>query len=318
MKSNLPLLLAVLLSTPVLKADPVLQTFEGVTVSQPSALASEFPAGTSWTLDVAWDDAAVPDSTTAEQASYPLVTLTLTLGGQSGDWSSSAVMDAASFGLLKTTGYHEVQFTSGWGPSDHTTTTIGTFDVYSINLTLGDPTGTAVPALTPVPGSPFDLAGFSERVADSYLKVYLSDDGGQFILGGLGNNPVVDPQINVREGGTDLISGVSTLKFRPTRVGKRSATRVLLVDNKGLANLTGVSAVLTGSGRTDFTATIRGSKTISPGNSRAVQVRFTPKRPGKRTAALRLTSNDPSQRVFLVNLSGTGKSAKAKKAKKPK
>lgn len=313
MKSTRCFLLAALLCPQVLKAAPVLQSFEGVTVSQPSSLASEFPAGTTWKLDVEWDDAALPDSTTPEQASYPLVTLTLTLGGRSGDWSSSAVIDAASFGLLRTTSYHEVQFTSGWGPSDHTTPAIGGLDVYSINLTLADLTGTAIPALTPIPGAPFDLADFSQRVAESYLKVYLSEDGGQFILGGLGGNPVGDPRINVSERGTNLISGASTLRFRPTKVGKRSATRVLLVENKGLANLTGVSAVLRGGDRDNFMATIRGSNSISPGNSRAVQVRFAPKRPGKRTAALRLTSNDPTQRVFLVNLSGTGKPAKLKK-----
>ncbi len=194
MKTNLRLLLAALLFTPLLQAAPVLQTFEGVTVSQPSALSGEFPTGTAWTLEVAWDDAATPDSTTAEQSSYPLVTLTLTLSGQSGDWSSSAVMDAASFGLLKTTGYHEVQFTSGWAPPitrrRRSAPTISTASTSPSAI----PTAPPYPTLTPVPGTAFNLADFSERVADSYLKVYLTDDGSQFILGGLATIPSSIPR----------------------------------------------------------------------------------------------------------------------------
>jgi hypothetical protein len=307
------ILFASFISCGALRAEPVMQTFEGVTVSQPAGLAAEFPPGTPWTLNVAWDDTAMADSSNSEQAFYPLVSLTLTLDGQSGPWTSGAVMGEASFSLLKTSGYCEVQFSSGFNTANHTNMTIGSFDVYSINLTLGDPTGTAIAALTPIPGVPFALANFSQRFSDSYLSVYLSEDGLQSIQGGLGDNPVVDPEIVVKERGKTLTSGASALEFRPTKVLDRGTAKVLTVGNTGPGNLTGLATSVTGSARRDFKATVTGSRTVAPGTTRAVRVTFRPKRPGKRTAALRLTSNDPNQRVFVVNLSGTAKASKPRK-----
>lgn len=303
MKSTIFLFLAALVFLPVLDAAPVMQTFEGVTVRQPAGLAAEFPAGTPWTLDVEWDDAAVPNDSDPSYATYPLVTLTLTLDGQSGPWSTSSVMDAASFTMSKYEDSHEVQFTSGWGPSDHTQMTIGGFDVYSINLTLGDPTSTAIPSVTPVPAG-IDPADFSQRFADSYLHFYLSQDGTQVIEGGLGDNPIVDPEISVRDRGKTLTSGASALEFKTTKVLDRATTKVLTVVNNGAGDLTGLAASVTGSARRDFKATVNGSRTVAPGATRTVRVTFRPKRPGKRSADLQIRSNDPATPSFRVKLKG--------------
>lgn len=295
-----------------LQAAPVSQIFEGVTVAnpdQPSALNAEFPPGTPWTLEVAWDDAVPAAETFPTQAKYLLATLTITLQGTSGDWTTSSEIGKASFGLLRNTGYHEVQFTSGWGPADHTNPMIGTSDVYSVNLTLGDPNGTAIPALTPAPG-PFDLADFSASLSQSYLRIYLNNEGTQSIFGGLGDNPVGDPDLSVKDkSGTTLSSGAS-VKFPATKVDGKSAKNALTIANNGIGNLTGLAASLSGPGKRDFSISFKGGTILAPGASRTLEIEFEPNRRGKRTATLKLTSNDPDSPVFEVILSGKGKGRK--------
>lgn len=305
------LLLSALVSTLTLQAAPVSQIFEGVTVNnpaQPAALNAEFPPGTPWTLEVAWDNADLPLDSSPNDANYRLTTLTITLEGTSGNWTTSAVMDSASFTLLQTTGYHEVQFTSGFGTDDHTVQTIGTSDVFSVNLTLGDPTGSAFPTLTPVPGS-FDLADFGASVSQSYLKIYLNNEGTQYILGGLGDNPVGDPDLTVKsKSGTTLSSG-ATLKLPATKVDGKTAKTSLTLSNDGIVNLTGLSAKLSGPGKRDFSVSLQADP-LAPGASRKLEIEFEPTRPGKRTATLKLTSNDPDRPVFEVTLTGKGKGKK--------
>lgn len=290
-------------------AAPVMQTFEGVTVSQPAGLAAEYPAGTPWTLNVEWDDAATANSSDPQAANYPLVTLTLILDGQSGPWTTTSVVDAASFTLFQGTGYHEVQFTSGAGAADHTIMTIGGFDVFSINLTLTDRTETAIPALTPIPVAPYDLANFSQRFSDSYLSFYLNG-GSESIQGGLGDAPVLDPGIVVKEKGKTLTSGASALEFKPTKVLDRGTTKILSVENTGAGNLTGLAATVTGPARRDFKATVDGSGTVAPGTTKTVRVTFRPKRPGKRSATLQIRSNDPATPTFQLRVQGKAKARK--------
>jgi len=306
------LVLLALSSAVTLQAAPVSQIFEGVTVAnpaQPGTLNAEFPPGTPWTLEVAWDNASPTLDSSANQAGYRLTTLTITLEGTSGNWTTSAVMDQASVGLLQTTGYHEVQFTSGFGTEDHTVQTIGSSDVYSVNLTLGDPTGTAVPALTPIPGS-FDLADFSASVSQSYLKIYLNNEGSQYILGGLGDNPVGDPDLSVRDKSGAILSSGASLKFPATKVDGKAAKTSLTIANDGIGDLTGLVAKVSGPGKRDFSISFKGGTTLIPGASRNLEIEFDPTRPGKRTAILKVTSNDPDSPVFAVTLSGKGKGRK--------
>jgi len=311
-KTFFTLVLLALSQTLTLRAAPVSQIFEGVTVNnpaQPGALNAEFPPGTPWTLEVAWDNASPPLNSSATQAGYRLTTLTITLEGTSGNWTTSSVMDEASVGLLQNTGYHEVQFTSGFGPADHTVQTIGTSDVHSVNLTLGDPTGTAVPALTPVPSS-FDLADFSASVSRSYLKIYLNNEGSQYILGGLGDNPVGDPDLSVKDKSGTILSSGASLKFPATKVDGKGAKNALTIANDGIGNLAGLAASLSGPGKRDYSISFKGGTILAPGASRTLTIEFEPNRRGKRTATLKLTSNDPENPVFEVIIIGKGKGRK--------
>jgi hypothetical protein len=311
-KTFLTLALLALSPALTLEAAPVTQTFGGVTVAhpnQPATLDAEFPPGTPWSLEVAWDDAVPATETFPTQAAYLLATLTVTLQGTSGDWTTSAKIGKASFGLLQTTGYHEVQFTSGFDPANHTIDMIGSSDVYSVNLTLGDPTGTAIPALTPAPGI-FDLADFSATLSQSYLKIYLNNEGTQYLLGGLGSNPVGDPNLSVkRKSGTPLSSGAS-LKFPTTQIDGKGAKTSLTILNDGISDLTGLAANLSGPGKRDFSISFKGGTLLAPGAKRILEVEFKPTRPGKRAATLKLTSTDPDTPVFEVILSGKGTEGK--------
>ncbi|MCB1206309.1 MAG: choice-of-anchor D domain-containing protein [Verrucomicrobiae bacterium] len=308
-----PLLLA-LLFIPLLSiaggsGDIVSQTFEGVTVSnpgQPASLNGEFPPGTPWSLEVAWIYSNGPLNSTVNQASYRLITMTLTLRGTSGDWISGALMEKASFSLFQGSGFHEVQFTSGSQPSDHSNPTIGTFSVDSINLTLADQTSTAIPALTPTPQSAFDLADFSPSVSLSFLKVYI-DGFASTIVGGLGTNPTGDPDLAVREKGGSILQPGSAVRFRAASLGSRSQKKVLLVGNNGLGNLGNLAAKLTGPAKRDFSVSFKGATTLAPGQSKSLEIEFEPRRSGKRSATLKLNSNDPDSPVFLVKLKGRGK-----------
>jgi hypothetical protein len=295
-----------------LQAAPVSQIFEGVTVAnpdQPSALNAEFPPGTPWTLEVAWDNEAAPLDSSANSAQYRATMLTLTLVGTSGDWTSSAEINKASFFLLRNPGYHEVQFTTEWGPANHTNPMIEDFDIGNINLTLGDNTGTAIPALTPAPQTEFSLASFSPSVSISNLKVYLGD-GENSILGGLGDNPVGDPNLSVKDKSGAILSSGASLKLPATKVDGKGAKSSLTIANDGLGDLTGLAAKLSGPGKRDFSISFKGAPTLVPGANRTLEIEFEPTRRGKRTATLKLTSNDPDSPVFEVILSGKGKGRK--------
>lgn len=297
-------LAAALLFSSVSHAAPVTQTFEGIVLRPPSDLAAEFPRGSRWTLEVEWDDEDDPTEIDNERAGYLLSNLTLTIEGVSGPFTTSST--AGSFGMLKQGGYHEVQFTSGWGPDDHDNPTIGDYDVYSINLTLGDDMATALGALEPAPSS-FEAGDFSNEASVSYLTIYLDDLGEVSLLGGIGDSPGVDPEITVRERGRGyLSSGSGGLKFRDTRVGRKAPKKTLLVGNTGLGTLTRLGTRLTGAASRDYTAIIRGSRSVSPGASRQIDVTFKPKRRATRarTATLTITSNDPADPNFRIKVSG--------------
>ncbi|RYD45996.1 MAG: hypothetical protein EOP85_08290, partial [Verrucomicrobiaceae bacterium] len=157
-------------------AATVTHTFSGVTTSNWVAegpITSEFPIGTKWTVTAQWDSASAPLFSSDTQSQYRLTKFTTTLQGKTGTWTTSSLADKASFTLNKF-GSDEIQFTSGWGPANHTNQTIGDLAPYSINVTLKDPTGKAISTLNSAP-SAIDLAKWD--LVNSEFKIYLSDSG---------------------------------------------------------------------------------------------------------------------------------------------
>jgi len=189
--ARLPLLLLCwfALSPAALHAQTVSYTFSGVTTTnfvEAGAITTEFPLGTPWSAVVEWDPGAGSLYLSGTQGQYRLTTLTLKLEGQSGNWTTSAVANTASFTLnyLMSGTQDEIQFTTGWGPTNFTNQTITDRQPYSVNLILKDLTGTAIPSLSPAP-STLDFTDWSPLVANSQLKFYLNNTGNRYILGNI-------------------------------------------------------------------------------------------------------------------------------------
>lgn len=172
-----------------LPAQIVSYTFAGVTTTnfvETGAITTEFPLGTPWTAVVAWDASAGPLYLDAAQGQYRVTSFTLTFQGVSGNWTTSALPNQASFtqNYLLSGTKDQTQFTSGWGPASLTNQNIADWQPYSINLILTDPTGTAIPSLSPAPTS-LDFSDWSPLVANSQLKLYLNNNANRYILGNI-------------------------------------------------------------------------------------------------------------------------------------
>lgn len=159
-------------------AEMVGYPLSGVTTpdfGQPSDLNTEYPAGTAWSVRVEWDSDASPLFLGEAQSSFRLTRLTLTLQGKSGPWTTSSLAGKPSFSLNQYGNTDEIQFTSGWGPEQHSNPKIGNWTPYSIDVALGDPTGNAISSLETAPTS-IALADWSDAPFQTYFKFYLSND----------------------------------------------------------------------------------------------------------------------------------------------
>lgn len=105
------------------------------------------------------------------------------------------------------------------------------------------------------------------------------------------------------------LSPPAGLAFGDQKVGTTSGLQTVTVSNNGDATLSIVSVTRTGANTGDFSAPggtcTPFPKSVSPGTSCTLTVTFAPSLPGARTAALQLSTNDPSPPAD-VPLSGTG------------
>jgi hypothetical protein len=86
-----------------------------------------------------------------------------------------------------------------------------------------------------------------------------------------------------------------------------SSTETFVVSNAGGATLSVSSTTLTGANAGEFSIISGGgSFTLAPGESRNVNVRFSPASIGAKSATLRFDSNDPDEDPRDISLSGTG------------
>ena len=85
-----------------------------------------------------------------------------------------------------------------------------------------------------------------------------------------------------------------------------SAAKTFVVQNTGNATLQVTGTSVTGANANQFSITNGGgSFSLAPGGTRNVVVAFAPTGPGAKSAALRLTSNDPDESPFDIPLTGT-------------
>lgn len=260
-------------------------------------------------MRVEWDDAAVGEVFGDNQASYPLTKFTLILKGESGNWTSSSLPGKAKMSLGRF-GSHEIQFTSGWGPENHTNGTIPGGSTYSINVVLSDPTNTALPDITSIPG-PMDLSKWSPDSSKSHLKFYVTESA-RAIYGsvdGLGETSVPKrPEISIQHPkGKDLKDGRSALRFADAKAGTVGEVKTCTILNTGKAPLTNLSITKAGKHKGDFTVGKLTRSKIAPGAKATFPVTFKPSAAGTRQATIAILSNDEDENPFEISVRGTAR-----------
>jgi len=114
---------------------------------------------------------------------------------------------------------------------------------------------------------------------------------------------VVSPAIEVIVQGEIRTSGVGTVDFGFSQTGVANSLDVTIV-NRGLANLTLTSAVLTTG--TQWTIPSQPSTPVLPGGDASFTLVFTPTEAGAKTDTVTINSNDPTTAAFTISLAGFG------------
>lgn len=100
-------------------------------------------------------------------------------------------------------------------------------------------------------------------------------------------------------------SNVGTSAFDPVLVGASGTARTFTVRNEGTADLTGLMLTLAGAHPGDFAVGAPSATTLAPGATATFTVTFTPTAAGARSASVLLSSNDPDENPFVLNVGGT-------------
>ncbi|GAA5120447.1 choice-of-anchor D domain-containing protein [Luteolibacter yonseiensis] len=114
------------------------------------------------------------------------------------------------------------------------------------------------------------------------------------------------PEIVVRQPeNISLKDGSARKNFGTLPVGQNSP-RIFTIRNTGTKSLTGIKITINGPHARDFTFT-KPDATVPPGDFTTFTVTFKPAKPGTRTAALHIRSNDKDENPFDIKLTGLGK-----------
>jgi hypothetical protein len=297
----------VVVSAGALSGAIIKHTFTGKTYLNPVVeLNDEFPVGTAWEVRVEWDDTEVGEVYMENQAGYPLTKFTMTLKGKSGDWTSSSLPGKARM-LLNRFGSHELSFSGGYAPESYTNGAIPGGATYYIGVILSDPTNTALPDITKIPG-PVDTKIWS--ATDSHLKFYISNDAKAIFgnvdgLGATSEPPA--PEITVQQPkGKELVGGKSTVRYASVKKGKDGETKTFVIQNTGKKTLKGLKLNVGGKHKDDFLDSGLSKKSLAPGAKMTFKVSFSPKAVGKRKAVVSIESNDADESPFTMVLTGAG------------
>ena len=129
----------------------------------------------------------------------------------------------------------------------------------------------------------------------------------EIVLGGSGAT-AAKPEIGVEQpAGSELVDGGSHLAFGSSPIGVAASTKVFTLRNVGTANLSSLSAGITGPHAGDFSLDASGlGANLDPGASATLSVTFTPAAVGARTASLQIANNDADENPFDIPLIGYG------------
>lgn len=102
-----------------------------------------------------------------------------------------------------------------------------------------------------------------------------------------------------------LVDGLSTVDFGSAPAGT-TITKVFTIRNTGSADLTGFTITKTGLQDSEFVITGTSATTLATNDSTTFSVAFTAGGAGTRSAFIHISSNDPDESPFDIELMGTG------------
>lgn len=146
------------------------------------------------------------------------------------------------------------------------------------------------------------LAGVNQGPQASSLTL---KSGSAFFTGFKAGN--ASPEIVVEQPAKrEITTGVGKKNFGKVSSGIGKVSKTFVIRNSGTADLKGLKVTRTGANPADFKYGKLAKTTLRPGEFTTVAVSFSPKIKGPRKALIRISSNDPNERIFNIAVTGTG------------
>ncbi len=116
------------------------------------------------------------------------------------------------------------------------------------------------------------------------------------------------PEISVQEPkGRDLVDGKSKFSFGSSIIGKgKGITKTFVIRNTGTGTLVGIKVASLGKNAADFKIKTQPASSLAAGKQTTFKVTFKPKAKGRKSASLRIASNDADENPFDISLTGKG------------
>lgn len=147
-----------------------------------------------------------------------------------------------------------------------------------------------------------NFAPTGEGVRNATLQIANNDsDENPFIIK-ITSLGILAPEIEMADGTTNLIAGVSTIDFGIVNVGS-SVTKTITLSNVGSKVLYGITRQLIGGSITDFSATAP-VYSLAAASQSTFTITFTPQASTLRTKTLRIVSDDSDENPFDIFLVG--------------
>jgi len=149
---------------------------------------------------------------------------------------------------------------------------------------------------------PSDIHGTGETSGKTVSVDLDTSEGGSYEDGAFAKGNVKTLLVT----GVDITVDPTAIDFGTIDVGKSSNPTTITVLNSGTLNLNTGQASTTNPTEFIIINDNVSNQTITPGNTRTLQVKFTPSSSGTKSATLNIYSNDSDKNPVTVTLSGTG------------
>jgi len=220
--------------------------------------------------------------------------------------ATTLALNAGATGNLETGGDADVFKVSFTSAGTLTINSSGSTDVVG---TLLSSTGATVSTDDNGAGAPnFRLTYTATAAGSVFVKVtgkLTTTTGGYGLATSFTGTPVSVGDIDVRVG-TTVVQMNGSIDFGSRAVNSTAITKTITLANTGKATLAINGVTAAGNG---FTITTQPAKTVAAAKTTSFVVSFKPTTAGAQSAVLTISSNDPDENPFTVNLTGSGQAA---------